>query len=184
MMAVCEEEGGYWSVTVSDEITCDMNGRMRRISVFNFGNCVAPTDECKAMDPIVLVKGFFWEVMKFRCWKSDENGVESHTTGPSEAPQTGGEGGTQTEGSHHNTSGGEMPTLGAEQSSSATYPQSSNDDLPPVVPAVIALAALVLVGLGVFYWRRQSTGQERAPSRRAYEMTDISDLRFDSLQFD
>jgi hypothetical protein len=178
MKSVCEEEGGYWSAIVSEDVTCDMNGHMRRINVYNFGNCVAATDDCKAMDPIVLVKGFFWEIMKFRCWKSDEDG--SDTYGGSGGDSHSGGGGGSHNGSGHHTGGG-MPDLGGQQQSSLTAATPTDTDTPPAIPVAVAVVVLVLAGFGLFIWRRQRTGRERIPSRRAYEMTDVSDLRFDTL---
>lgn len=59
MERICEEEGGLWSFVESQDVTCVINGYGRCINVYNFGNCIAKSDDCQSMDPMVLVKTFF-----------------------------------------------------------------------------------------------------------------------------
>jgi hypothetical protein len=160
MEGVCKDNGGIWSSITSEDVTCMIQGRERRINVYNFGNCIAKTDNCESMDPMVLVKAFFWEVLHFQCWPHGEMGPSGTTTTPNIPP------------SNQDPEG---QTTGFSSSHSSTNP-TNDDGLPGYATAVIVLCAIVAIGFFAFYKMRGSNGRDRS-----YEMTDVSDLRFDNF---
>jgi len=164
MENVCKDENGILSSIKSEDITCVINGRERCLNVYNFGNCLAKNDDCREMDPMVLVKVFFLEVLKFSCRaKCDKHTDSGHS--PSYSPHESSP--TKT---HH------TPNV----SSSSKDSTSGDNGSPSYITATVVLCIVIALGFFAYYQSRRSTGRERIP-RRAYEMTDISDLRFESL---
>ncbi|MGK3753967.1 MAG: hypothetical protein ACI8RD_006275 [Bacillariaceae sp.] len=158
MENVCKDENGIWSSIKSEDVTCVINGRERCLNVYNFGNCLSVNDDCRNMDPMVLVKGFFLEVLKFPCRaKCDKHKDSGHSS--SSSPQ-------------HNTPG--------VSSSSKDSTSSDDNGSSSYITATVVLCVVIALGFFGYYRIRRSSGRERIP-RRAYEMTDISDLRFESL---
>jgi hypothetical protein len=135
MEQVCTENNGLWSSVDSEDVTCMIQGRERRINVYNFGNCLSNTNHCQSMDPMVLVKAFFWEVLHFKCWSKGESGPESST---------------------HSTGG--SSSVGSMQSSTTS---SSDDAMPGYLTAVVVLIVVVAIGFGVMYKVRGRHGRER-----------------------
>ena len=160
MEQVCKEQGGVWSFIESEDVTCTIKGRDRCINVYNFGNCIANNNDCQSMDPFVLVKGFFLEVLDFSCRaKCDEQ------NSPSSAPHK--------SSPHGNTNN---DNLSSQQSSSSDSGIGSK--LPSFTTAAIVLGIVAAVGLLGFFRYKASHGRERVAPRSSYEMTDISDLGF------
>jgi hypothetical protein len=132
-----------------------IQGRERRINVYNFGNCIAKTDNCESMDPMVLVEAFFWEVLHFKCWPQGEAGPSGPApTSPPRYP--------------------DGPSAGVSASHANSVP--TDDGIPGYATAIIVLCAVVAIGFFVFSKMGRSNGRDRS-----YEMTDVSDLRFDSF---
>ena len=167
MEQVCKDQGGIWSFIESEDVTCIINGQDRCINVYNFGNCITNNDDCQSMDPFVLVKGFFMEVLDFSCReKCDEH--KDATAGqhsPSSAPHQ-----------NNNNNNGNLSSQQKNGSSS-----SSPNELPQsFTTAAIVLVVVVALGFFGFYRYRASSGRERNV-RSTYEMTDITDLGFESF---
>jgi len=164
MENVCKDENGILSSIKSEDITCVINGRERCLNVYNFGNCLAKNDDCREMDPMALVKVFFLEVLKFSCRAKCEKHTDSGHSPSSSSHESSP---TKT---HH------TPNL----SSSSKDSTSGDNGSSSYITATVVLCVVVALGFFAYYQSRRSTGRERIP-RRAYEMTDISDLRFQSL---
>jgi len=166
MEHVCKDQGGIWSFIESEDVTCTINGQDRCINVYNFGNCITNNDDCQSMDPFVLVKGFFLAVLDFSCReKCDEHkdataGQHSSSSAPHQ---------------NNNNNNNLSSELKNESSSSSPIklPQS-------FTTAAIVLGVVVALGFFGFYRYRASSGRERTV-RSAYEMTDITDLGFESF---
>lgn len=157
MEQACDEQGGLWSFIESEDVTCTINGRDRCIHVYNFGNCLANNDECQSMDPFVLVKGFFSEVLGFTCRaKCDKHSAGHPSATPQNAPS-------------------KDKNLSSQQSSGGN--PSSGSKLPKFTTMAIVLAAVAAIGLIGFLRYRGRHGIDRN-ARSSYEMTDISDLGF------
>jgi hypothetical protein len=171
MEQVCEDQGGIWSFIESEDVTCTINGWDRCINVYNFGNCIANNDDCQSMDPFVLVKGFFMEVLNFSCREKCDEHKDTTGHSPSSAPHKNSPWGANNNNNNNN--------LSSQQSNNSS--SSSLDELPPsFATAAIILGVVVAVGLFGFFRYRASHGRERTV-RSAYEMTDISDLGFESF---
>jgi hypothetical protein len=155
MEGVCKNNGGMWSVVTSEDIICVIQGRDRRINVYNFGNCIPKTDDCQDLDPIVLVKGFFWEILNFKCSTMEEYAANPSTHSSVPPPTKPG-----------TTFGAPLPQAQA---------QADDGGLPGYATVVIVLC--VVAAIGVFAYYKASKGQDR----RSYEITDVSDLRFDNF---
>jgi len=162
MEEVCEEQGGLWSVIESEDVTCIIQGRERCINVYNFGNCIANNDNCQSMDPMVLVRGFFMEVLKFSCRaKCDRHkDTNGHSAG-------------------HPSSSGSNNNNNLSSNQQNTTIGSGN--LPKFVPLAFVLFLVVAVGFFGFYRYRTGNSERESSSRRAYEMTQISDLGFRTI---
>ena len=158
MEQVCDEQGGLWSFIESEDVTCTIQGTDRCIHVYNFGNCLANSDECQSMDPFALVKGFFSEVLDFACRAGCHEKPAGH---PSGAP--------------HNSPSRDNNNLSAQQNSGGS--SSFGSKLPKFTTVAIVLAAVAAIGLVGFLRYRSRHGIER-DMRSSYEMTDISDLGF------
>jgi len=172
LQEVCQEQGGIWSFIKSEDVTCTIKGRDRCIHVYNFGNCIASSDQCQSMDPIVLVRGFFMEVLNFKCHakceKHKDTTASPHKNNPSN-------------GNSNNNSGGN--NSGNNNLFSQQGFDSTSDDaagFPWFMKAAVVLCVVAAVGLFGLYRFRASSGRERI-TRRTYEMTDMSDLRFETL---
>ncbi|OEU07077.1 hypothetical protein FRACYDRAFT_252250 [Fragilariopsis cylindrus CCMP1102] len=137
----------------SEDVTCVIDGRERCLNVYNFGNCLSTNDDCRKMDPMVLVEGFFLEVLKFTCRaKCDKHKDSGHSPSSSQ----------------HNTPG--------VSSSSKDSTSGDDDGSTSYIAATVVLCVVIALGFFGYYRIRRSSGRERVP-RRAYEMTDISDLQ-------
>ncbi|KAG7342313.1 hypothetical protein IV203_007406 [Nitzschia inconspicua] len=159
MEKVCRENDGLWAVIDSDDIFCFIEGHNRKINIYNFGNCLSQTSHCNVMDPMVLVKAFFWEIFTFKCQTKEELSANSSAANN---PGFQGQG------------GGNPTVLGSSQSSTTT---TANDGVPSYVTAVVVLIVVVAFGFFAFYKMKGGEGRERI---RQYEMTDVSDLSFDN----
>lgn len=144
-------------MTRSEDVTCVINGRERCLNVYNFGNCLPTNDDCRKIDPMVLVKGFFLEVLNFTCRAKCDKHKDS---------------GRSPSSSQHNAPG--------VSSSSKDSTSGDDDGSTSYIAATVVLCVVIALGFFGYYRIRRSSGRERVP-RRAYEMTDISDLRFESL---
>jgi hypothetical protein len=159
MEKACTDNNGLWSSIDSDVVFCFIQGHDRQINVYNFGNCLSPTSHCQKMDAMVLVKAFFWEVLKFKCWTKEEHSETSSThNNPTNQSPSG------------STSG-----VGASQQSSTS---ADDDSLPGYLTAVIVLIVVVVIGFFAFFKIKGGQDRERI---RQYEMTDVSELRFDNF---
>ncbi len=158
MEQVCDEQGGFWSFIESEDVTCTINGSDKCIHVYNFGGCLANSDECQIMDPFVLVKTFFSEVLGLTCRaKCDKNAAGHPSAAPHKSP------------SRDNS-------LSSQQNSGGS--SSFGSKLPKFTTVAIGvLAAVAAIGLVGFLRYRARHGIDRNV-RSSYEMTDISDLGF------
>mgnify|MGYP006086772931 CR=1 FL=1 len=158
MEHVCKDENGIWSSIMSKDVTCIIHGRERCLNVYNFGSCITKNDDCRKIDPMVFVKGFFFEVLKFSC-RAD---CTQHNT-PS------------------NSAHPASPTMTHTSNDPRSSTTSTNDTGPSsYLVAITVLCGAIIIGYFAYYIIRNSTGQERMP-RRAYEMTGIGDLHFQTL---
>lgn len=157
MQQVCDEQGGFWSFIESEDVTCTINGSDKCIHVYNFGGCLANSDKCQSMDPFVLVKTFFSEVLGLTCRaKCDKNADGHSSAAPHKSP------------SRDNS-------LSSQQNSGGS--SSFGSKLPKFTTVAIGLAAVAAIGLLGFLRYRARHGIDRNV-RSSYEMTDISDLGF------
>lgn len=148
---VCEDESGLFLSFDSKNVTCTINGRKRCLEVYNWGNCVANTEDCKNLDPIVLVKGFFAEVLHFQC----DGGCKTHLT-PSGSP-------------FHSTITHPPNTLTSSSKDVASRSSTSSS----IMTGAVVLCVAAAIGFVGYYFILRSSGQERIP-RRTYEMTEMS----------
>lgn len=156
MEQVCEEEGGLWSFTENDHVTCLIKGRDRCINVYNFGNCIASSSNCQNIDPFVMVKGFFGEVLHFSCRPTcDQHTKAPHKSSPVDHPSS-------------------KDNFGAQQSNNSS---SIGDKFSSFMTAAVVLCVIAAVALFGFFRYRAKSGRERM-ARPTYEMTEISDLGF------
>eukprot|EP00536_Pseudo-nitzschia_multiseries_P002189 jgi/Psemu1/301274/fgenesh1_kg.29_\ len=174
MEAICTNQGGLWSMVQSQDVTCTIHGRDRCIHVYNFGNCIASDDHCQTMDPMVLVRGFFLEVLGFDCRAECHDHKEGHA--PTAAPHF-------QSPTSHNTNNNHFSPPTTSQSQSQGFGAASSQNSNATTSYTTAAVLLCLVtGLGFFgfYRYRASHRREKIPEGDM-EMADISDLRFESL---
>eukprot|EP00531_Pseudo-nitzschia_arenysensis_P009500 CAMPEP_0116146424 /NCGR_PEP_ID=MMETSP0329-20121206/17157_1 /TAXON_ID=697910 /ORGANISM="Pseudo-nitzschia arenysensis, Strain B593" /LENGTH=763 /DNA_ID=CAMNT_0003642171 /DNA_START=243 /DNA_END=2534 /DNA_ORIENTATION=- len=164
MEQVCEEQGGSWSFIKSGDVTCTIKGRDRCLNVYNFGNCIASSSECQSMDPYVLVRGFFFEVLDFSCKAGCETHQNTAGHSPSSAP--------------HNNSPYGHTNNGNNLSSKQNYGNKSNGDSSLPAFTMIAIVVGVVAAVGLFGFFRYKSSRRERNSTSSYEMTDISDLGF------
>mmetsp|Transcript_16357 Transcript_16357/g.35567 ORF Transcript_16357/g.35567 Transcript_16357/m.35567 type:complete len:997 (+) Transcript_16357:154-3144(+) len=195
MKEVCKDQDGLWSFIESEDVTCTINGRYRCIHVYNFGNCIANNDDCQSMDPMVLVRGFFSEVLGFecraKCDKHKETSTSTHSDGsgngsggnhnhdhyhpPSFTPNTNAKSPTK----HYN----DPPVSNNNNNNNLSSQQVGVDDgtSPSYSTLAVVLCVVTAVGFAGFYrFRASLSGRERIP-QRDLELADMSDLRFETL---
>jgi len=185
MKAVCEDQGGLWSFVMSEDVTCHIHGRDRCIHVYNFGNCISNNNDCQSMDPMVLVRGFFLEVLGFECKALCDTHKEghapthsnTHTQAPAPTPHAWS---PPTTTNHHSppTSSTYSKTYGA--SSSQNSSSGNKQTTPSSTVAAVVVCLVIAVGFFGFYRYRAGHQRERIP-QADLEMADMSDLRFESL---
>ncbi len=166
MEQVCEEQGGVWAFIKTEDVTCTIKGRDRCMNVYNFGNCIADSDDCQSMDAFVLVRGFFLEVLTFDCKK----GCDTHPDKPA--------GHSPSSAPHKNSPYGHTNNDNnlSSQQSFGNNSGGGGSKLPSFATGIIVVGVVGAVGLFGYFRYRASTGRESA---RSYEMTDISDLGFE-----
>jgi len=166
MEKVCAEESGIWSFIESQDVTCVIQGHDRCINVYNFGNCIANNTDCQSMDPMVLVKTFFLDVLRFSCHAGCDKNKDTTGHSPSSSPPS-----KKNPGGHSSSN----YNLSSKQNNGTS--STSAFELPPFVVPIVVLFGLVAVGFFVINRLRASRRHQRE-ERRTYEMTQISDLGF------
>ncbi|VEU39603.1 unnamed protein product [Pseudo-nitzschia multistriata] len=168
MERVCKAEGGAWFIVPRGDVTCESKGC---IHVYNFGNCVADTDSCAYMDPMVLVRVFFKEVLGLNCQAGcddqEHNDVynknyDQKPSGTAKPPAASPK--PQTRAPHATPSGSGNLFHGASQAQ--TQAQTSASGTSMITAAFAVCAVLGLIGFGAVYHKKWSGRSGRQQLRQ------------------
>merc|ERR1719410_1448207 len=73
LKTICNDStvGGYFSLIEEQEFLCDMMSVEIDLKITNIASCLANTDECRNMDPLLLMEDL-WNSMGLTCTEQTE----------------------------------------------------------------------------------------------------------------